>query len=127
MQPGELGRVLEPGEALFAQGEPGDCMYVIQEGRVEIVIDQDGQPIRVAERGVGECVGEMALFEREVRMATVRALERSRVLTVDRKTLLQRMHDDPSIGYRLIQTLSHRLRELTSEVVRLKRSGQATD
>ncbi len=127
MEAGELGRVLEPGETLCSQGDPGDCMFVIQEGRVEIVIDQGGRPIKVAERAAGECVGEMALFEREVRMATVRAMERTRVLTVDRKNLLQRIHEDPSLGYRLIQTLSQRLRQLTHEVVRLKRTGQAAD
>ncbi|HSL47444.1 MAG TPA: cyclic nucleotide-binding domain-containing protein [Candidatus Deferrimicrobiaceae bacterium] len=127
MEAGELGRVLEPGETLFSQGDPGDCMFVIQEGRVEIVIDQGGRPIKIADRAAGECVGEMALFEREVRMATVRAMERTRVLTVDRKNLLQRIHEDPSLGYRLIQTLSQRLRQLTHEVVRLKRTGQAAD
>jgi len=127
MQAGELGRELEPGETLFAQGDPGDCMFVIQAGRVEIVVDEGKGAIRIAERGVGECVGEMALFEREVRMATVRALERTRVLTVDRKSLLQRIHDDPSLGYRLIQTLSRRLRQLTHEIARLKQAGQAAE
>ena len=127
MAVGELGRVLEPGETLFRQGDPGDCMFVILEGKVEVVIDHDGGPIKIAQRAAGECVGEMALFEREVRMATVRATERTRVLTVDRKNLLERIHDDPSLGYRLIQTLSQRLRQLSHEIVRLKRTAQATD
>jgi len=127
MQAGELGRELEPGEMLFAQGDPGDCMFVIQAGRVEIVVDEGEGAIRIAERGVGECVGEMALFEREARMATVRALERTRVLTIDRKNLLRRIHDDPSLGYRLIQTLSRRLRQLTHEIARLKQAGQAAE
>ncbi len=123
MDAGELGRVLQPGETLFRQGDQGDCLFVIQEGRLEIVVEQDGQPVTIAERAAGECVGEMALFEREARMATVRAMERTRVITVDRKNLLRRIHDDPSLGYRLIQTLSQRLRQLSQEVVRLKRAG----
>jgi CRP-like cAMP-binding protein len=45
------------------------------------------------------------------------------VITVDRKNLLRRIHDDPSLGYRLIQTLSQRLRQLSQEVVRLKRAS----
>jgi CRP-like cAMP-binding protein len=124
---GELGRVLEPGETLFNQGERGDCMFVILEGRVEVVNDRDGSPIKIAELASGECVGEMALFEHEARTATVRAIERTRVLTVDRKNLFQRIHDDPSLGFRLIQTLSHRLRNTTNEIVHLKRTGQAAD
>lgn len=127
MEAGELGRELVPGETLFAQGDPGDCMFVIQAGRVEIIVDEGRGAIRIAERGVGECVGEMALFEREDRMATVRALERTRVLTVDRKNLLQRIHDDPSLGYRLIQMLSRRLRQLTHEIAGLKQAGQAAE
>ena len=125
MDEGKLGRVVEPGETLFRQGERGDTLFVIQEGRVEIVVEQDGLPFVIAERTAGECVGEMAVFEREVRMATARAVERTRVITVDRKNLLQRIHDDPSLGYRLIQTLSQRLRQLSQEVVRLKRAGPA--
>lgn len=120
MGSGDLGRVLQPGDTLFRQGDPGDCMFVIQEGRVEIIVDRDGTEVRLAERGPGDFIGEMAVFEREVRMATVRALERSRVLTVDRKNLVRRVHEDPSLAYRLIQSLSHRIRELSQEMARLK-------
>ena len=49
-------------------------MYVIQEGQVDVVADKDGTEVRLAVLGEREFFGEMAIFDREVRMATVRAL-----------------------------------------------------
>ena len=116
---GPLGRVYEAGEIIIRQGEPGDCMFVIQHGRVEIFAEADGKEIPLTERGAGEFFGEMAIFEHQPRSATVRALTRSRVLTVDKPNFLRRMHEDPSLSYRLVQTLSHRVRELTAQMARL--------
>jgi CRP-like cAMP-binding protein len=117
---GALGRVYEDGEYVIRQGELGDCMYVIQEGRVSILIDQNGEEVPIATRGPGDLIGEMAIFEREVRSAHVRALGRARILTVDKANFLRRIHEDPSLGFRVAQTLSRRLRELGAELAQLK-------
>ena len=120
MKTGELGKVYQDGEMIIRQGEAGDCLFVIQQGKVEILSEQEGKKIRLAVRGEGEFFGEMAICQQEVRMATVRALGQVRVLTVDKKNILQRIHQDPSLAYRMIQTMSRRIRELSGEVVRLK-------
>ena len=117
---GALGKVYQDGEVIVRQGEVGDCMYVIQEGQVEVVLEKDGEEVRLAVRGEGEFFGEMAIFEREVRMATVRALGQARVLTIDKKNFLRRIHKDPSLAYRIVQTMSRRIRELSAEVAQLK-------
>ena len=80
---GVLGKIYQDGEVIVRQGEVGDCMYVIQEGQVEVVTDEDGTEVRLAVLGEREFFGEMSIFDREVRMATVRALGPVRVLTVD--------------------------------------------
>lgn len=123
MSSGSLGKVFADGEVIIRQGESGDYMLVIQEGRVEIIDEADGKEIRLAIRNEGEFIGEMAMFNREVRSATVRAIGEARVLTIDRKNLMSRINDDPSLAFRLIQTLSHRVRELSVEVAQLKRGG----
>lgn len=125
MKSGELGKIYEDGESIICQGESGACMYVVQEGEVEVVSEQDGREIRLGVRGVGEVVGEMAIFEREVRLAHVRALGRARVLTLDRKNFLRRITEDPSLAFRTIESMSRRLRELSDEVVRLKRDRES--
>jgi CRP-like cAMP-binding protein len=97
-------------------------MYVIQEGQVEVIMELDDNRTRLAIRKQGDFFGEMAIFEREVRMATVRSLGRARVLTVDKKNFLRRIHEDPSLVYRLVQSMSARIRELSEEVSRLRTS-----
>lgn len=123
METGALGRTFEDGEIIFRQGDLGDCMYVIQDGKVEIVLTQDGIESVLAVRGQGEFFGEMALFESDVRMATVRALGRVRLLSVDKKNLLRRIHQDPSLAYRIIQIMSQRIRELSQDAARVRGKG----
>ena len=120
MESGALGKLYRDGEFIFHQGDAGDCMYVIQAGQVEIVQERDGKQVRLAVRGEGDFFGEMAIFEREVRSATARALGDVRVLTLDKMTFLRRVHEDPSLAYQILQKMSSRIRELSAEVVRLK-------
>lgn len=120
METGDLGKVYRDGEVIVRQGEAGDCMYVIQTGQVEALQEKEGKEVRLAVLGDGDVFGEMALFEREARSATVRALGDVRVLTVDKKTFLRRVHEDPSLAFRIMQKMSYRIRELDAELVRLK-------
>lgn len=123
MDEGALGRVYEDGEFLVRQGEIGDSMFVIQEGRVEVLVDSDGGLTRLRVAGEGEFMGEMAIFEREVRSASLRALGPVRVLTIDRKNFLRRVHEDPSLAFRLVRVMSKRIRELSAKIANL--SGEA--
>ena len=121
MASGELGKIYKDGEVIICEGEDGSCMFVIQEGEVEVFIQGDeGQEIRLGVRGEGEFFGEMAIFDRDVRSATVRALGDARVLTVDKKNFMRRVHEDPSLAFRLVETMSRRIRELGEEVARLQ-------
>jgi CRP-like cAMP-binding protein len=124
MASGELGKVYHDGEVIICEGDEGTCMFVIQEGRVEVLIaGEDDKEIRLGIRGEGEFFGEMAIFDRDVRSATVRALGDTRVLTVDKKNFMRRVHEDPSLAFRLVETMSHRIRELGEEVARLQKSS----
>lgn len=82
-----LGRAYSDGEVIVREGELGDCMYVVQAGRVEVVQSTKAGVQLLAVLDAGDCFGEMAVFEREHRSATVRACGPARVLKVDRKTL----------------------------------------
>jgi CRP-like cAMP-binding protein len=115
-----MGNVYQDGEVIIRQGDVGDCMYVIQEGQVEVVAEQGGQNVLLAVLEAGQPIGEMAIFERQPRSATVRALGQARVLTVDKRNFLRHMHKDPSLACHMVQTMSHRVRELSAEVARLQ-------
>jgi len=124
MQQGALGTVYLPGEEIVQQGETGDCMYVVQSGRVEVVQAGNGAPHRLAVLEAGDFFGEMAVFEKEVRSATVRALDQARVMQVDRRTLLRRIQEDPLLAVNLLQTMSKRIRDLNAEIARLRGPGR---
>jgi len=120
MNKGGLGRTYENGEIVFRQGGVGDSMYVVLEGQVEVFVETGGNEARLRVLGEGETVGEMAIFAREVRSASVRALGKARLLTVDKGNFLARVQQDPSLAFRILETMSRRIRELSDEVVTLK-------
>ena len=70
--------------------------------------------------GAGQFFGEMALFDRDVRSATVRAYGRARVLTVDKRNFMRRVHEDPSLAFRLVETMSNRIRFLVDRIAFLE-------
>lgn len=118
-----LGRTFRDGEAIIRQGEPGECMYVVLEGHADVVREHDGSDTHLATLGPGDFIGEMSLFERETRSATVRARGDVRMLTVDRRTLLGRIHEDPSLAMKVLERMSRRVRELDEEVASLRRGA----
>ena len=65
----------------------------------------------------------MAIIDRETRSATVRALGEVRMLTVDKRTFLQRISEDPSMAFRMMQDLCRRIRELSAQLAQLKGDG----
>lgn len=113
---GTLGTVYRDGEEIIRQGEMGNCMYVIQSGRVEVLQSGEFGVQHLAFLGTGDFFGEMAVFEQEKRSATVRSAGESRVLKVDKKTLLRRIGEDPLLAVNLLQTMSHRIRDLNAEI-----------
>lgn len=120
MAEGDLGRVYRDGEILVRQGEAGDCMYVIQEGQAEIFVEREGKEVLLRTADAGEVIGEMALFERVVRSASVRAKGNLRALTVDKRNFLKRINEDPSLAFRLVKMMSAKIREMSEEVARLR-------
>jgi len=111
-----LGKVYTDGQVIVQQGAVGDCMYVILEGEVEILMEKKGRQVSLATLVEKDIFGEMAIFESEVRSATARALGDVRVLTIDKKSFLRRIHEDPSLALRIVETMSRRIRELDSEL-----------
>lgn len=120
MRTGELGIEFAAGQYLFRQGEDGDRMFVVLEGEVEILLQQDGRGVRIAGCGVGDYLGEEVIAERGKRSADARAVTKVRVLAVDRRNFLRRASKDPTLMFRIVQQLNRRVRELGTELARLR-------
>lgn len=111
-----LGKVYRDGDAIVCQGDIGNSMYVVQAGQVEVVQAGDFEEQHLAYLKAGDFFGEMAVFGQEQRSATVRSVGDSRVLKLDKRTLLRRIGEDPLLAVNLLQTMSHRIRDLNTEI-----------
>jgi CRP-like cAMP-binding protein len=119
MVSGALGKIYGDGEEIIRQGNVGESMYVVQSGRVEVIqLSANGEEQHLAFLEAGDFFGEMSVFEKEVRSATVRACGEARVLKIDKKTLLRRIREDPLLAVNLLKTMSHRIRHLNTEIAR---------
>ena len=120
-----LGKEYADGEVVVREGESGDSMFVVQGGRVEVVKGEGPDETRMGVLERGAVFGEMAIFERERRSATVRALGPARILTVDRRTFLRRVHEDPTLALNILESLSRRVRRLSTQVRELESNRRA--
>ena len=127
MNLGVLGKVYQNGETIIRQGEIGDCMYVVQEGLVEVIRDSGSSEVQLAILGKNEFFGEMAIFEHEIHSATVRAMGMTRILTIDHENFLRRIHEDPSLAYRIMEVMSNRIRRLSEDVTQLRQIPSVLD
>ena len=112
----ELGKVFTDGEVIVQQGDVGDQMYVVQSGTVEVVLESGGRERQLSTMAAGDFFGEMALFDKIVRSASIRAVGEARVLTIDKRTLLKRISEDPLLAYNLLRAMSTRVRDLNQQV-----------
>lgn len=95
------------GDVLVKQGDPGDVMMVVLEGRASVSRGKR----KVAEIAPGECFGEMALLDDQPRSATVVALEPMQMLAVPGPEFRKLVPKVPRLAEALLSTLSTRLRE----------------
>ncbi len=99
--------VLNAGETLFREGDPGDSMYVILSG--EIAIEKENTMI--TRKGLGSYFGEMTLIEDKPRSATIKAITESRLLEIMKDQFLQHLASNPQTLMTVLRTVSERARE----------------
>jgi CRP-like cAMP-binding protein len=109
------------GETVLHQGDPGDSLYIIDDGGVEVVVSRDGHRERVAELGPRDFLGEMALLTGEARTATVVALRPTRFFVIDREAFRDTLLGNPDIAERISETLARRRAELEATHAELDR------
>ena len=124
MAEGALGKEYDDGEIICRQGERGECMYVVQSGRAQVLREETSGETPIGELAAGDIFGEMAIFDKQPRSATVRAQGTARVLTLDRRAFLRRVHEDPSLAFEILKKMSQRIRTLDDEVLRLRHLSQ---
>ncbi len=107
-------RVLERGEYLFRYGDPGDALYIVVGGSLDVLIPSaSGDEVVVAHVRRGEPIGEMALLADDLRGASIRAARRSEVVALSREAFESVSLRYPSIILEITRVLVHRFRKLS--------------
>jgi CRP/FNR family cyclic AMP-dependent transcriptional regulator len=104
------------GTVLFRQGDPGDVMYVIQSGSVEIRRRFYNREFLLAVLTPGAFLGEMALVTRQPRSASALVREDSRLLIVDEATLTEMLRNRADISARLLQSMARRMEQANRQM-----------
>jgi CRP-like cAMP-binding protein len=119
-------RLFSPGEIICYEGDPGDELYIIVSGKVQIIAGYggantsgqgggSGKTLRIASEG--EAIGEMAILEDIPRSATLRAYNSPvRLLTLGEQEFKRIMRERPELAIELIRMLSRWLRETNRRV-----------
>src|SRR3546814_5243671 len=98
MSESHLRIAVRQGQKVFSQGDPADCAYIIERGRIAVLIESNGTATKIAERGPGDLFGEMAIIDKMPRSATVQALEDCDLLTLTNGQIAHRIESaDPVV------------------------------
>jgi CRP/FNR family cyclic AMP-dependent transcriptional regulator len=112
-------RTFEPGQVVFREGDASDTCYIVRSGRARAVREHpDGRTIALATFGSGDIFGELAMFEDELRSATVEAVQRTSVVAVLGPDMRRLMVEHPGISARLVVALGRRLRETNERLAK---------
>ena len=113
---------LEDGEALCHQGDPGDGVFLVDEGEVDVsIVVGDAGRIRLATLGRHDIFGEMAVICNQPRTADVHARGPLKVLKIEADVFLQLVTGNPDAALGMMRILAERLMRFTERYERLKR------
>ncbi|OPX17962.1 hypothetical protein BXT86_03665 [candidate division WOR-3 bacterium 4484_100] len=112
-----MEKKLKAGEVLFNEGDKGDVMYLIREGKIKITKGKGEDEKVLAVLKEGDFFGEMAIIDGSPRSAGAIAVTPVSLLVIDKETFKAKLKENPLIEY-VLETLSRRLRT-TDEQIKL--------
>ena len=117
----------QEGEEIVREGDIGDSLFLIKKGKVRIFKKiGDSGFTELAQLGAGECFGEMAAIDEEVRSAGVSAGEPCSLMRICKEDLMEVILECPHIGIELLRIFIKRLRTANlriEELMKMNRSG----
>src|SRR5215213_11129187 len=105
------------GHLVLREGDPGDSLYVLLDGELEVIKRQGSQDILLAVYKPGQFFGEMALLEQAPRSASVRTLRESRLLVISQAAFQTLLSCSPSAPFKILRTVTSRLRSTESMLI----------
>jgi CRP-like cAMP-binding protein len=114
-----LEQIYQDKDVIVREGDKGSEMYIIKEGAAKVTKKTDKREITLTTLSRGDFFGEIALFERTRRSATVTVVGETRVIMLHPGTFLNRLRQDPTLVFEMFQKMSKRIRILTEELARI--------
>ncbi len=106
-----VSQTIKKGQDLFKEGDPGDRLYVVTEGKIKLShASGDGRESLLMVLGPGDMFGELSLFDPGPRTATASAVTDSKVLGLGNTDLYPWLAGRPEVSKALLKALAHRLR-----------------
>jgi CRP/FNR family transcriptional regulator len=125
--PAELGAVaavavprsFSAGEAVFREGDASSTCYIVRSGHARAIREHlDGRQLTLATFGPGEIFGELAMFDDELRSATVEAIDELEALAILGDDMRRLMREHAEIAVKLAVALVRRLRDTNDRLAR---------
>ncbi|USR79320.1 Crp/Fnr family transcriptional regulator [Arcanobacterium pinnipediorum] len=111
---------LKRGESLFHEGDSGDRLYVVTDGKVKLShTADDGRENLIAVLGPGEIIGELTLFDLGARSSTVTAIAATSLLSLSHKDMMTYIDSHPAMAKSMLRELARRLRTTNQQMADL--------
>lgn len=111
---------LRRGEILFEEGNPGDRLYIITEGKIKLGhMSDDGRESLLAILGPGEIIGELTLFDPGPRSTTATAVSPVSMLSLEHRDLMEILDVNPDLAKHMLRALAQRLRRTNESLADL--------
>ena len=121
-------RIYRRGEYIFHQGDTGDAVFVLTEGRVKVIFaSEEGDEMILATLQPPDVFGELALIDGGPRSASIQTLEPTTVLTLTRATLLDLMSRQPAVTDVVLRSLGRLVRRMIAQAGDLVFMGGTND
>lgn len=118
-------RLYAPGELVIQQGDYGDELFIVERGKVQVLLDRHGGMEHVATLGPRDFFGEMSLLTGEQRRATVRAEGEVTLMVVSKQALQPIIEDFPDLATEITEVLAEREAQLRTSRVSEEGGGRA--
>ena len=102
---------LSPGEVVYHEGDKGNCMYYIREGKIKITIKRGKHEKVLSILTDGAFFGESALIDEKPRMATATAIEKTELLIIDKDSFQANLNSNPVLSH-ILKTVIHRMQNI---------------
>ena len=118
-----VAKHFENGNYIFLEDSEGEQCFFVLKGSVKVTrLSKDGREVILAMLNEGDFFGEMSLLDGESRSANIIALEKTKVLTLDRNDFIAVVNDYPQIAVQLLKELARRLRKSDRQIASLSLS-----